>query len=454
MLRQAVAGSPPQSTDYQLLQKVRHERFPKARYDPVPLIRAYGEFVEESIRPLILSKYLEECVRIWPPLREAELLGAAQSVLLEEARYVGEHIVPRDLFFPLSVAPAAQEPARDEEAVAALLVRNFSRLVTVMVYDIRGSTFMGNKLRDAEKEKSIRNAYNRRMLEVGRKYGAFLLKDTGDGGILWFGGNSGHLQETLFSSPSGFENAPRQALPLADDLGPVSSSDSALRAVRCAAEMVHAAEEFVRENLGLYSDWFKAREEKQLFYAGIPFADLPPEYRRIFQIGVGLASGNPRQDLSFGQNAFGDYDVTGTLVREAHFYSLGRHPDRSVIICDGATLLNLLLNCERFALEEARSVSLERQLSPVSMRSVLRQQAEAAFREQQSPGARRYRFSDYGLIIQRIGKRTLAQTESPGTARTIVTDQSGDRFEIDEEAILRDEAKGVVRAVYEIRHLA
>jgi len=141
------------------------------------------------------------------------------------------------------------------------------------------------------------------------------------------------------------------------------------------------------------------------------------------------------------------------LIREAHFFSLGRDPQRSVIIADGPTVLNLLLNCEKFVLQEGRPTGVERNLSPVDLRSLLRQETARATHEQEKEGARRYLFSDYGLIIERIGKRTLADTETPNAEKTIVSDQSGDRFEIDEQAVLRDESKGVVRAVYEIRHV-
>jgi hypothetical protein len=72
----------------------------------------------------------------------------------------------------------------------------------------------------------------------------------------------------------------------------------------------------------------------------------------LFRLGVGIASGSPGKDLIFTPNAFGDPDLNGILVDEAALLSSGKSPERSVILIDNSTLINLMLNCDDCLLTE------------------------------------------------------------------------------------------------------
>ena len=88
--------------------------------------------------------------------------------------------------------------------------------------------------------------------------------------------------------------------------------------------------------------------ERTLEVDGITYALLPPEFKSLFRIGVGIASGVPDRDVVFAANSFGDPDLIGPILADAHLYSRGKEPSRSVIICDLTTLINLLLNIENY----------------------------------------------------------------------------------------------------------
>ena len=49
------------------------------------------------------------------------------------------------------------------------------------------------------------------------------------------------------------------------------------------------------------------------------------------------------------KNAFGEHDLTGMLVREANLYSTVKAKGKSTVICDDATVYNVLLNVDRFS---------------------------------------------------------------------------------------------------------
>jgi hypothetical protein len=75
---------------------------------------------------------------------------------------------------------------------------------------------------------------------------------------------------------------------------------------------------------------------------------LPPEFKSLFRIGVGIASGMPSKDVVFCANSHGDPDLVGPIIADASLYSMERQPGRSVIICDFPTLANIILNIENF----------------------------------------------------------------------------------------------------------
>ncbi len=215
---------------------------------------------------------------------------------------------------------------------------------------------MGIKLHNALKEQRIKYKFAREMSAIGKNYGGFLLKDTGDGGIIWFADNSESLYNHLYTeSTTGKGINLRYSIFSGAELELIPALDAAKRAVLCARDMVIKAEEFIRANFMHYRDWFATVAERTMEVDGVTYALLPPEFKSLFRIGVGIASGSPEKDVVLSANSFGDPDLVGPILADAHLYSMERQPGRSVIICDLPTFINFMLNTENFEfpIEEA-----------------------------------------------------------------------------------------------------
>jgi hypothetical protein len=165
------------------------------------------------------------------------------------------------------------------------------------------------------------------MLFVAEKFGGIPIKDTGDGGVIFFAKNHYDIKDEKTLRPE---------------------HGSTLPAVRCAIEMVQEAKLFVQKNIHRYRDWFREAEEREIDFEGTTYAKLPPLYQSIFQVGIGIASGHYPREVYLDKNAFGEHDLTGMLVREANLYSTVKAKGKSTVICDDATVYNVLLNVDRF----------------------------------------------------------------------------------------------------------
>jgi hypothetical protein len=97
-----------------------------------------------------------------------------------------------------------------------------------------------------------------------------------------------------------------------------------------------------------YRDWFATVAERTMEIDGVTYALLPPEFKSLFRIGIGIASGLPERDVVLSANSYGDPDLVGPILADAHLYSMERQPGRSVIICDLPTFINFMLNIENF----------------------------------------------------------------------------------------------------------
>ncbi|RKX71758.1 hypothetical protein DRP53_00280 [candidate division WOR-3 bacterium] len=274
----------------------------KERVDTEVLSERYRRVKREIVAPLAACLLLEEIVEILPK--------SERPTSLDEIVFVSE----------------LTKEEKVEPRIPDRLVDRYRRVISLLIYDIRGSTFMGTKLENARVENEVRNLFNQAMLDVARRFHGYPVKDTGDGGIILFG---------------------RNILECIEERGKLEEDErAAINAIQCAVAMVDEAEEFVKRNLKHYRDWFKEARIRELEFEGGAFAQLPPEYQSIFQIGVGVVSGSAPREVYFDRNAFGEFDVTGMLVREANLFSKARSPDRSMIICDEATLFSLILNSE------------------------------------------------------------------------------------------------------------
>ncbi|MEJ2568095.1 MAG: hypothetical protein P8Z50_04390, partial [candidate division WOR-3 bacterium] len=217
------------------------------------------------------------------------------------------------------------------------IVKDCLKTVSVMVYDIRGSSIMGERLLNAEMEDQIRNEFQAELIKAVEDTGGFFVKDTGDGGIVLFSEESSDFS---FSQISMSGNEKKEAGD--KEINLKASLDSAGRAVRCARKMLEYSERFVRKNLKRYQEWFKEFDVKGIDFGGITYERLPPEYKKIFQIGIGIASGKPGEDIYLGRNVLGRLDLTGNLIRRANMYSTVHHPDRSVILIGASTMFSFL----------------------------------------------------------------------------------------------------------------
>lgn len=300
----------------EVINKYRRSGFLKEKYNIKAINKKFEIIANEVIEPLIKTFLLEELIEYYPKLSDV--------TPSEGVRYLAEESLSGEVFvigenFDIS------KRRRDASDVNVLHHKN---LVSVLVYDIRGSTFMGTKLRNAERESGIRNYFQQFMLSVVSRFGGIPIKDTGDGGVILFAAN--HYDIRNYST-------------LKLEQGSVLSS------VRCGLEMVKGAKDFVQENIDKYQDWFREAEERRISFEGVTYATLMPSYQSIFQIGVGIASGIYPEEIYLEKNAFGELDLTGMLVREANLYSKVRAKEKSTVICDDATLFNLLLNVNKFS---------------------------------------------------------------------------------------------------------
>jgi len=298
----------------------------------------YSEMMEwfkknykEVFLTTIVELILEEMIKVWP-------VEEFRRELIEEAHWIGilaSELNPESVFFIPEVKRDLKYPAK--------ILKDWRETISVMVYDIRGSSIMGEKLQNAKMEDEIRNKFQKQLSEAIRNSGGFMLKDTGDGGIVFFSDNSGKLyadyRAFLTGSRSQFDKKEMVLL---------SSKDASRRAILCAKEMIKASEMFIRKNLNRYKDWFKEFEEEGIDFDGTTYEKLLPEFKKIFQIGIGISSGVPNIDVFLGPNVIGNPDLSGSLVRRANIYSQARHPDRSVILIDAPTMFNFLLSLEKF----------------------------------------------------------------------------------------------------------
>jgi class 3 adenylate cyclase len=339
--------------DTQIFAKLSSERKRSFWPDTGKVIHNYKLVFSEILEVIYMRKIIRNMIEIWPPSIDFEnprsRINGDKIIHL-----VGLELLPKGYFYRFSKSGKIK-PKIDTEnlelkrKLSGSLRKTFSSLVSTLVYDIRGSTFMSHRLRDAEREKSIISLFQTCIFEAARKGSSFIVKDTGDGGILWFGSNSQKLYKNIYKTSQTRSGAVvRYSTALEDEFNLLPHVKSSEMAIRTALSLVKAAERFVKENYVKYRNWFGEITEKEIFHEGITYALLPPQFKSLFRLGIGIASGNPGKDLMFTPNAFGDPDLNGILVDEAALLSSGKSPERSVILIDNNTLINLMLNSDEY----------------------------------------------------------------------------------------------------------
>lgn len=325
------------SSSVLLLNKFEKRGLLSVGLDFDSLKKTYNSFMKQTIIPENLGQCFLEMVQCFPPSKSQPQRTVNDLVNLKILSLEGKSI--------MSLPKKERVHHRDIQC----FVETFRNCITILVYDIRGSSYMGIKLHDAAKEQRIKYKFAKEMADIVKKYGGFLLKDTGDGGLVWFAENSESLYNHLYTeSITGRGIKLRSSIFSGAEFDLIPAADSAKRAFLCARDMVKRAEEFIRANFMHYREWFAEVAERTLELDGITYALLPPEFKSLFRIGIGIASGIPNRDVVFSANSYGDPDLVGPIISDANLYSFERQPGRSVIICDLPSLINLILNIENF----------------------------------------------------------------------------------------------------------
>lgn len=388
----------------EVMNEYRITGFLKEKYDGNKIMDKVEIINKEIMLPLVKSFLLEELIDYYPKL--------SGVVPAEGIRYLAEEALSGNVSMVEKSVPVSAGVKMEE--YPQLNISRHKNLVSVFMYDIRGSTFMGTKLRDAKRESEIRNFFQESMLSVAEKYGGIPIKDTGDGGIVIFAGNHQAIkkQETL-----------------------ELEAGSVLSAVRSGLEMVHAAKNFVQENMNKYQDWFREADKRKIDFEGATYATLPPSYQSIFQIGVGIASGTYPKEIFLDKNAFGELDVTGMLVREANFYAKVKAKEKSTVIVDDATVYNLLLNINKFSFLSEAGLRIDPLLLNIEQ--------GLEYWINQKVTRRGFILDLYKIFVTQLGQ----EISHPGSLKIMIGDFD---IEIDETGEIKDEKGGRGKFLFEV----
>ena len=420
----------------QILLKFREKGKKKFSPNIEKIIQAYKKVGNEILLPLLTLGILQRNIEEWP---DKKIENYSQAKLFNETNYLALYAIPKGKFYHFSQKAKVKPEdsfsnTKLREKLLNICNKNFRKVISVLVYDIRGSSFMTLKLHNAEREQMIIKNFHSTMANIAKEYGAFLLKDIGDGGIIWFGKNSKELYNFIYreSTTKKFKKL-RYSLLSEEGLFLQSAEYSAEKAVLCAIEMVKAAEKFIKDNYVKYRDWFSDIKEKELIIEGTTYALLPPMFRSLFRLGIGIASGIPSRDIAIGPNAFGDPDLRGMLVNEAKFLSEGRNPEESVILIDHDTVLNLLLSTSKFTIGNV-------ELNVTSKEDIMAKVAEIITQKLQ------------GGNFYFIGKNFVAKPfEILSLDKLTLSKYSPSQLRIDEDGMLYNKSGEKVKVLYLVR---
>lgn len=303
------------------------------------LKREFSYFMEEKFIPQVVGSLLLKQVYLIPD----ELKDGKDVVYWITFRKLpdGEYFILPDME-SLKIEMPMIKKKED-------FYNRFKEIVCVLVYDIRGSTFMSLKLKEPAREFSIKNNFNREMLSIIKRYGGFPLKDLGDGGIIIFSQNSREIFEEIFEEaflpkkrtlriPKLFEK----------EVKLMPSFDSSIRAILCARDMYFASLKFIREKYAEYRDWFP------------DVVDNYPPLKALFRLGIGVGGGKPGKSLYIDYNGFGDVDAAGSIINIANLLAHGRDPLSSTIYIDSTTFFSFLLNSSDWEVETEEEGIFER----------------------------------------------------------------------------------------------
>jgi|GEM_PF-2125785 hypothetical protein len=272
----------------------------------------------------------------------------------KESLYASFNLIPKRRFFYCNstgdIYPHADTLDNLSSAeLNSVISNNYSKVVSTLVYDIRGSSFMSAKLNNAEKQKFIMKKFQNSISNVIKNNSGIPIKETGDGGITLFAANNKEMYRNLFKESISSKNIHiRHSIASGSDIILKETNTASMESLKCSLKMAEAAESFIKDNYMNYREWFFDIHEKKVIHEGIEYALLPPEFKSLFRIGIGVASGIVNRDINLSINAFGDLDLYGSNVNEAKMFSGGNDFTSSVIVVDHTTLFNLILNADYF----------------------------------------------------------------------------------------------------------
>lgn len=437
-------------SDLKVLGHLIEESGGKRVYHVERLVEAYRRFIRERAEVIVNCGLLSDMIRLWPPLLMRTPTVIKQQELLDELRFLADSQRQSGRYYLLTaqgpvkpkINPAMVSPETSTQ------VRAFQKLVTVLVYDIRGSSFMSSKLHQAEKEREIKNKLGYLVAQAVRQHGGFLVKDTGDGGVAWFGDNASELYDKCYKDIiTGKGLRLRHSIGTGAESPMLPAAEAAQQAASCSLAILKLAEKFIQDNFANYRDWFREAKEREILVEGMSYALLPPEFRALFKIGVGLASGDPGTDVVLALNAYGDYDLCGRLVNEASLYAGGRDPSHSMIQADQATILNLMLNSERFQFSYLQQLWQSRAEGVDAWEDKLR---EASGLSQSVLPDGCYHFPHLGLVIKRSGYYRPMQTVDNKEKSLVLTADDRECF-WGGRAKLMDESGEEIKIIYEMQ---
>jgi class 3 adenylate cyclase len=317
--------------NYELLEDFIKKGFIKLEMDFVKFEEELSYFFEELLIPNLILSLLTKLIKIVPYEVNDENLKDISYWIAFQKLPKGEYYILKEMENLKFLLPFE---------IPQNLYQKFKEIICVLVYDIRGSTFMSLKLKDPAKEFYIKNEFNKDMLSIIKKYDGFPLKDLGDGGIILFCENSNEIFENIFEEATLPKGRNLRIPKLFEkEIEILPSEEVPVKAILCARDMYKKSLEFIRNNYSKYRDWFPDVLENY------------PPLKALFRIGIGIAGGKPGKDIFINYNSFGDIDAAGPAINIANLLAKGKDPLNSLIYIDSVTFFSFLLNSSDWDIE-------------------------------------------------------------------------------------------------------
>ncbi len=289
-------------------------------------------FIKDILQKIFELKLMEKKILIRPIENSYEDVKKSES-------FIYFSLIPKGAFVKLKnlkrIKVKIEEPKKFND-----FLKKYKSVISVLVYDIRGSTFMSLTLFNAEKELSLKKKFQEIMKNSIISYGGFPTKETGDGGIAFFSENSGKLYKEIFEESILSGHRMRFQKAVSEQVHIRPGENSGEKALLCALELLEKSEEFIRKNYSEYRG----------FFPDVVGIDKP--LKSLFRLGIGIFSGKLERDIYLSFNSYGDFDIQGPVPNLASILSEIRFPEFSSVLLDIGTFANILINSNLLEVEE------------------------------------------------------------------------------------------------------